>query len=207
MVSHVIAMLMIPIFSRCSPRTITWSRPQSHHDLQISQHGWKKKPHLQLNFSKTELLVIPASPSIQQEINIQLESTQLKPTKSARNLGVMIDDQLTFKAHVASVARSCRFVLYNIRKIRPLLSEHAARLLVQALPTRIVKPLKIIRNAAERLVFNHPKKACHPTVQIASLASSCCPLNSHSGLHSLQLTMLGQQKAPGPTTTTRPVYS
>ena len=54
-----------------------------------------KEHQLQLNLSKTELLVIPASPSIQQEINIKLESTQLTPTKSARNLGIMVDDQLT----------------------------------------------------------------------------------------------------------------
>ncbi len=45
----------------------------------------------------------------------------------------MIDDQLSFTDHIATTARSCRFALYNIRKIRPFLSEQAAQLLVQAL--------------------------------------------------------------------------
>ena len=69
----------------------------------------------------------------QQEISIQLKSTQLMPVKSARNLSVTTDDQLTFKVHVASIAQSRQFVLYKIRKIRPYLSEQAAQLLLQAL--------------------------------------------------------------------------
>lgn len=73
-----------------------------------------KERHLQLYLSKTELLVVPASPFIQKQI--QLETTQLMSTK----LGVLIDDQLTFKVHVALIIWSCGFVLYNIRKIRPV---------------------------------------------------------------------------------------
>ena len=78
--------------------------------------------HLQLNLSKTELLVFPANPAIPQNINIQLDSTSLTPTKYARNMGVIFDDQLDFSEPVASVLRSCRFTLYNIQKIRPYLT-------------------------------------------------------------------------------------
>src|SRR4029434_8835670 len=38
-----------------------------------------------------------------------------------------IDDQLTFTSHIASVSRSCRFALYNIRKIRLYLTQYATR--------------------------------------------------------------------------------
>ncbi len=84
----------------------------------------------------------------------------------------MIDDQLSFTDHIATTALSCRFALYNIRKIRPFLSEQAAQLLVQALvlsrldycnallaglPACTIKPLQLIHNAAA--VFNEPKKA------------------------------------------------
>ncbi len=72
----------------------------------------------------------------------------------------------------AKTARSCRFALHNIRKIRPFLTEHAAQLLVQALvisildycnallaglPSNTIKPLQMIQNAAAWLVFNEPK--------------------------------------------------
>ncbi len=76
--------------------------------------------------------------------------------------------------NIATTARSCRFALYNIRKIRPFLSEQAAQLLVQALvlsrldycnallaglPACTIKPLQLIQNAAARAVFNEPKNA------------------------------------------------
>ncbi|KAF7690270.1 hypothetical protein HF521_012074 [Silurus meridionalis] len=46
---------------------------------------------------------------------------------TARNLGVTIDNELSFFPHVAYVARSCRIPLYNIRRIRPFLSTQAAQ--------------------------------------------------------------------------------
>ncbi len=90
------------------------------------------------------------------------------------NLGVIFDYQLTFKDHIEKTARSCRFALHNIRKIRPFLTQHAAQLLVQALvisrldycnallarlPSNTIKPLQMIQNAAARLVSSEPKRA------------------------------------------------
>ncbi len=78
-------------------------------------------------------LVFPATPTLQHDFTIQLGSSTITPSASVRYLGVIFDDQLTFKEHIAKTARSCRFALHNIRKIRPFLTEHAAQLLVQAL--------------------------------------------------------------------------
>ena len=101
----------------------------------------------------------------------------------ARNLGVFIDEQLTFTDHIASVSRSCRFALFNIRKIRPYLTQYATQLLVQTLvssrldycnalltglPACVVKPLQIMQNAAARLVFNQQKRA-HVTPLLTEL--------------------------------------
>ncbi len=85
----------------------------------------------------------------------------------------MITTKLNFSDHTAKTARSCRFALYNIRKIRPFLSEHATQLFVQALvrsrldycnalltglPANSIKPLQLIQNAAARLIFNELKR-------------------------------------------------
>ncbi len=114
---------------------------------------------------------------------IQLGSSTITPSASVRNLGVIFDNQLIFKEHIAKTARSCRFALHNIRKIRPFLTEHAAQLLVQALAisrldycnallagllSNTIKPLQMIQNAAARLVFNEPKRA-HVTPLFVSL--------------------------------------
>ncbi len=132
-----------------------------------------KDHHLQLNLAKTELLVVSAKPSFHHNFPFQLGSSTITPSKTAKNLGVVIDDKLNFTYHITKTARSCRFALYNIKKIRPFLSEHATQLLVQALvlsrldycnallaglPASFIKPLQLIQNAAARLIFNEPKR-------------------------------------------------
>ncbi len=91
-----------------------------------------KEHHLQLNLAKTELLVFPATPTLQHDFSIQLGSSTITPSSSVRNLGVIFDNQLSLIEHIAKSAQSCRFALHNIRKIRPFLTQHAAQLLVQA---------------------------------------------------------------------------
>ncbi len=123
--------------------------------------AWMKEHHLQLNLVKTELLVFPATPTLQHDFTIQLGSSTITPSALVRNLGAIFDDQLTFKKHIAKTARSCKFGLHNIRKIRPFLTEHAAQLLVQALvisrlgycnallaglPSNTIKPLQMIHD-------------------------------------------------------------
>ncbi len=125
-----------------------------------------KEYHLQLNLAKTELLVFPATPTVQHDFTVQIGSSTITPSSSVRNLGGIFNDQLTFKDHIAKTARSCRFALHNIRKIKPFLTHHAAQLLVQALvistldycnallaglPSCTIKPLQMIQNAAARL--------------------------------------------------------
>ena len=68
---------------------------------------WRKNHHLQLNLAKTELLVFSAKQAIHRNIDIKIDSLSLVLSKTARNLGVIIDDQLTFTDHIAFVSRSC----------------------------------------------------------------------------------------------------
>ncbi len=142
-----------------------------------------KEHHLQLNLAKTELLVFPATPTLQHDFTIQLGPSTITPSSSVRILGVIFDEQLTFKDHIAKTAQSCRFALHNIRKIRPFLTEHAAQLFVQdlvisrldycnallaGLPSSTIKPLQMIQNVVARLVFNEPKST-HVTPLFISL--------------------------------------
>ncbi|KAK3550861.1 hypothetical protein QTP70_006419 [Hemibagrus guttatus] len=138
---------------------------------------------LKLNPSKTELLIIPGDPSPAQDLAISLSNSMISPSASARNLGVTMDNQLSFSSHVTNVARSCRFLLYNIRRIRPFLSTQATQVLVQSLvisrldycnsllaglPLNAIRPLQMIQNAAAPLVFNLPKFS-HTTPLLRSL--------------------------------------
>ncbi|KAK3522577.1 hypothetical protein QTP86_024997 [Hemibagrus guttatus] len=145
--------------------------------------SWMTAHQLKLNPSKTELLIIPGDPSPAQDLAVCLSNSMISPTASARNLGVTMDNQLSFSSHVTNVTRSCRFLLYNIRRIRPFISTQATQVLVQSLvisrldycnsllaglPLNAIRPLQMIQNAAARLVFNLPKFS-HTTPLLRSL--------------------------------------
>ncbi len=119
---------------------------------------------------------IQQHPLFHHNFTIQLGTSTITPSKTARNLWqvtfVMIDYKLNFSDHTLKTARSCRFALFNINKIRRFLSEHASQLLVQALvlsrqdycnallaglPASSIKP-QLIQNAAARLIFNELKR-------------------------------------------------
>ncbi|XP_053471170.1 uncharacterized protein mpc2a isoform X1 [Ictalurus furcatus] len=163
----------------------------------LSDINCMREHHLELNLAKSELLVIPACPSINHNLMVQLSSTTLKPTRTARNLGMTFDDSLTITDHISTTARSCRFILYNIKKIRPYLTKQAKQQLVQAtnlviskldycnalllgLSASSIKHLQTIQNAAAHLVFNQPKRTkCHTPLHLPLLASC-------SRLHEIQ---------------------
>ncbi len=151
-------------------------------DCLVDISAWMKEHRLQLNPAKTELIVVPATPNLQHDFTIQLGSSTITPSSSVRNLGVIFDDQLTFKDHIAKTARSCRFALHNIRQIRPYFTQDAAQLLVQSLviysldycnallaglPSCTLKHLEMIQNSATRLVFSEPKRAHVPPLFIS----------------------------------------
>ncbi len=117
--------------------------------------------------------MVSANPSFHHNFTFQLGSSNITPSTTARNFEVVIDDKLKFSDHIAKTAQSCRFALFNIKKIGSFLSEHASQLLVQALvlskpdycnallaglPASSIKPLQLIQNAAARLIFNEQKR-------------------------------------------------
>ncbi|KAI4878496.1 hypothetical protein NFI96_008357 [Prochilodus magdalenae] len=145
--------------------------------------SWMTAHHLKLNPSKTELLFIPSTTGPHCDLTISFGNSLITPTEDARSLGVILDGQLSFSAHIANLTRSCRFLLYTIRRIRPFLSQEATQLLVQSLvisrldycnsllaglPLRAIRPLQLVQNAAARLIFNLPKFT-HVTPLLRSL--------------------------------------
>ncbi|XP_030629371.1 uncharacterized protein LOC115811348, partial [Chanos chanos] len=121
---------------------------------------------------KTELLFFPSKSSPTIDAPITVEGSGMTPSGSAKNLGMTLDDQLNFSRHIAAVTQSCRFSLFNMRRICPFLMQQATLLLVQALVISClnycntllaglqacaIRPLQLVQNAAARLLFNLPK--------------------------------------------------
>ena len=97
-------------------------------NLCISVIGtWMIKNKLKIIDSKTEVLVLTSSFFKQQfnDLQINVGSTEINPSLSARNLGVIFDSHLNLESHINTVCRSAYFYLRNIRSVRNMLTDNA----------------------------------------------------------------------------------
>ena len=135
---------------------------------------WMIKNKLKINDSKTEFLVLSSSFFKQQfnDLQINVRNTEINPSLSARNLGVIFDCHLNVESHINSVCRSAYFHLRNIRSIRNMLTDNACSQLIHALvtvridycnsllyglPDCMLSRLQRILNTAARILCKIPK--------------------------------------------------
>jgi len=76
---------------------------------------------LTLNSSKTEFVLIGLSKQL-----AKLNNSSLTTTHSARNLGFIFDEHLTFSDQISSVSKPCYYHIRHLRCIRPYLDTKAA---------------------------------------------------------------------------------
>jgi hypothetical protein len=129
---------------------------------------WMSINRLRLNPSKTQVMWLGSRQQLQKititEVNI-LSST-VTVVNTARDLGVVIDSQLTMSAHVSALCRSCYFQLRQLRPLARSLTTNTTRTLVQAfiscrldycnslfygMTDMLFQRLQSIQNAAARL--------------------------------------------------------
>ena len=147
---------------------------------------WMSANFLDLNPSKTEFIVFGTPQQLQKLSDPVLKLSSdviIKPATSVRNLGVILDKNLTFHDHISMISQSCFYHIRDLRRIRPFLdSQTAATIgtaLVQSkldycnslflnLPACEINRLQFIQNSLARAVFNRPKFA-HVTDALKSL--------------------------------------
>ena len=141
-------------------------------------------------------------------------NTDVLPVKSVRDLGVYIDADVTMRAHVTTVVRSCFAALRQIRSVRRSLPRHALLTLVRALIVSKVDycnsvlagmsrhlhdRLQSVLNAAARLVFS-ARRNDHITPLLRDLhwlrVDECRDLEIYVWSHSrsLELTLLDRTR-------------
>ena len=146
---------------------------------------WMKENKLQLNESKTELLIITLS---RQSYKIDVKSVkvgncEVEPANKARNLGATFDSHMTLKPHVSAIVKSCNYQLRRIGLIRKYLSRDASEKLIHAfitsrldngnsllygLPDYLTDKLQRIHNTAAR-ILTQTKKFDHITPTLRDL--------------------------------------
>ena len=137
---------------------------------------WMASNRLKLNPSKTELIWLSSSrrsrhcPSGEQTI----AGVRITPSLHVRNLGVMVDGELTMGTHVSHLTRTCFYHLRQLRVVRRSLTTDASHSLVRALvhsrldycnsvlaglPQYSLNKLQSILRASARLVLKLPGSA------------------------------------------------
>ena len=147
------------------------------HSMQLaidSLGGWMSSNRLRLNPSKTQFIWLGTRQQLA-KLDLCALSTQFPLftfCTSVRDLGVILDQELTFTQHVNSVSRSCFYQLRQLRVISRTLTPSAAATLVHAfvasrldycsslyvgLPQSRIGRLERVLRAAARLIGGIPK--------------------------------------------------
>ena len=134
----------------------------------IDIKAWSTANDLKLNEDKTEVLHISfkfrkTSPLT----SVNIANVPIQPAYSARNLGVIVTNDLSMDVYINNLCRSASFALYKIGRIRNLLDAKSTETLVHAfitchldmcnsllcgLPDSHISKLQCIQNSAARLV-------------------------------------------------------
>ena len=89
---------------------------------------------LKLNADKTEFIWLGTRQQLSKLSSqpLAVGGQDVVPVHSARNLGLILDDQLTMDAHARNIVRSCFYQLRQLRSVQRSLPEEARRALVTA---------------------------------------------------------------------------
>jgi len=164
---------------------------------------WLKASRLRLNPTKTQVMWL-GSPQQLAKVNVTevpVALARINVSETARNLGVIVDSQLTLSGQMAAV---CRSGYYQLRQLRPLvrsMSSDAVKTLVRAfiscrldycnsmfygITDGLMSRLQYVENAAARLVSGGSTLYDHITPVLQEL--HWLPVrrfglkNGHSGL-------------------------
>lgn len=153
---------------------------------------WMSQNGLKLNHDKTEFCIFNSNPTLCANVVMRVGDHRIPQSSSLRNLGVRLDDKLSFVPQISDVCRSSYYHLRRINKIRSYLSENDARTLVQALvssrldytnsiycglPGKTTRKLQLAQNTAAR-VITKTKKYEHITPVLKQL--HWLPINRRS---------------------------
>lgn len=142
---------------------------------------WLSSNFLQLNESKTEVLIVgsPVSPAFPDHLG----SLSLKTANHVKSLGVIMDSSLNFKKQIGAVVKGSFFNLRSIAKVKHFLSSKDLEIVVHSfitskldycnslyigLPQTLLARLQLVQNAAARLLMG-VRKRDHITPVLQSL--------------------------------------
>ena len=172
---------------------------------------WMSANLLSLNPSKTEFLIFGNSIQLSKLTNPALHidtDTVIQPTATARNLGFLFDNHLSFHNQISSVCRSCNWHIHDLWRIRSTLDLNTTKTIATSivhskldycnslylnLPAYQLARLQRVQNSLARVVCKVPKHH-HITPHLRSLHWLKIPQRIHYKLLSITYTLLQHQQ-------------
>lgn len=143
-------------------------------EIMMDVKRWMDSKRLKLNELKTECIPIGTRFSLREIVELQgfqINDSFIAFSESAKNLGVVIDQSLTFKDHILATVKATNYHLKNIAFIKKYLDEKSLKLLVNNfvitrldycnslyfnLPNYLLRKLQAVFNRAARLITGQP---------------------------------------------------
>ncbi|XP_071496531.1 uncharacterized protein [Diadema antillarum] len=98
--------------------------------------AWARGNNMILNENKTEVVhIVSQFRKRIESVSLTIDGAVINASKSARDLGVIVDDSLDVKEHIRKVCRAASSGIYRIRKIRKYLNQSSTERLFNALVT------------------------------------------------------------------------
>ena len=93
---------------------------------------WSLQNSLKLNLGKTEVLHVRPRDKLSSSMSITVSDIPILSISKARDLGVIVQDDLGMKAHINNMCKSAAMGLHKIGKIRHVLDRSTTEKLVHA---------------------------------------------------------------------------
>ena len=138
--------------------------------------NWMLHRKLKLNEGKTDIILLSGGLRVDPTYafgTLHFEGSELCPSTSVRNLGIVFDCKLNFRSHISNLVRSCNYHLRNLYSVKRYLDRDILTALIHSLivsrvdycnslflglPNAQLKKIQSILNRCARLVFSLPPR-------------------------------------------------
>ena len=137
----------------------------------LAIQDWCSSRRLQQNPDKTEVIWFGSKNNLmnlqKEDVALKIGSVVINPSNSVRDLGVLLDNELTMQLHINKIYSACFYHLRRLRQLRHLVDRAMIQRLVSAfvilrldycnstlvgLPACALEPLQHVLHAVVRLV-------------------------------------------------------